>query len=88
VIEPLVLVFGIVGTSVLAFVLSNFFFGILKGVADEWNDTFYTVVVNGKVYEHCRQVTPKRGSISFHKDGKDYEFYGCEFSTVKEKENG
>ena len=76
---------GIVCLGFLAVFLGDFFFGILEGVADEWNDTFYTVIVDGKVYEHCRQVTPKRGSISFLKDGKDYNFYGCEYSTVKEK---
>ena len=80
----ILILIGIVCSGFLAVVLGDFFFGILKGVADEWNDTFYTVVVNGIEYEHCRQVTPKRGGISFHKDGKDYKFYGCEYSTVKE----
>ena len=70
---------------IVANAFADFSVGILQGVADEWDTTMYTIVINGKTYEHCRRVTKNRDRIKFTQGDDEFEFVDFSYTMRKEK---
>ena len=71
---------------IVANAFADFSVGILQCVVDDWDTTMYTIVADGKTYEHCRRVTKKRDGIKFTHGDDEFEFYGINYSMSREKE--
>lgn len=79
-------IFILIAGFIVAIKVADFSVGILQGVADDWDMTMYTIVVDGKTYEHCRRVTKKRYGIKFTQGDDEFEFYGIGYTMSREKQ--
>ena len=79
-------IFALIAGFIVANAFADFSVGILQDVVDDWDRTMYTIVADGKTYEHCRRVTKKRDGIKFTQGDDEFEFYGIGYTMSEEKE--
>ena len=79
-------IFILIAGFVVASEVADFAVGIMQDVADDWDMTMYTIVADGKTYEHCRRVTKRRDGIKFTQGDNEFEFYGIGYTMSKEKQ--
>ena len=80
-------IFALIAGFIVANAFADFSVGILQGVVDDWDTTMYTIVADGKTYEHCRRVTKKRDGIKFTQGDDEFVFFGFSYNMRKEEEN-
>ena len=75
---------AVIAAMVFLAIFMTALFEAVRDVADEWDRTFYTIVTDDAVYEHCSRVTIRRNGVTFTHDGTRHVLMGVRYTAVRE----